>query len=107
MCRFPARKAGRLIAAVRLGWSNSLVALAIAFNLPGAAFAQTITEFRVGFSPWEITAGPDGALWFTENNGSRIGRITTTGIFTQFSINSNSSRSGSAVTRGITAGPDG
>ena len=30
-----------------------------------------------------ITAGPDGSLWFTEPNG-KVGRITTSGIVTEF-----------------------
>ena len=30
-------------------------------------------------APWEIAAGPDGALWFTELLGNKIGRITTDG----------------------------
>jgi virginiamycin B lyase len=29
--------------------------------------------------PYGIAAGPDGALWFTEMRGGRIGRITTGG----------------------------
>ena len=29
--------------------------------------------------PAGITVGPDGALWFTEENGHKIGRITTAG----------------------------
>jgi virginiamycin B lyase len=33
-----------------------------------------------------ITAGPDGALWFAEISGQKIGRMTTTGAFTEFSI---------------------
>jgi hypothetical protein len=38
----------------------------------------TVTEYAVPSatsSPWGITAGPDGALWFTETGGNRIGRI--------------------------------
>jgi virginiamycin B lyase len=31
-----------------------------------------------------ITAGPDGALWFTNSNPDRIVRITTTGVATQY-----------------------
>ena len=30
-------------------------------------------------APRGITAGPDGALWFTERGASNIGRITTAG----------------------------
>ena len=33
----------------------------------------------------EITAGPDGNLWFTEYLGERIGRITPLGVVTEFS----------------------
>jgi streptogramin lyase len=29
-----------------------------------------------GSAPYGITTGPDGALWFTEAFGNRIGRIT-------------------------------
>ena len=36
--------------------------------------------------PWTIITGPDGALWFTENTGSKIGRITTGGAITEFSF---------------------
>jgi streptogramin lyase len=31
-----------------------------------------------------ITAGPDGNLWFTESNASKIGQITTGGMITEF-----------------------
>jgi streptogramin lyase len=46
-----------------------------------------------------ITAGPDGALWFTEERG-QIGRITTVGVITEFAVPS-------SFAYGITAGPDG
>ena len=36
-------------------------------------------------NPTHITAGPDGNLWFTEYGHDRIGRITTTGVVTEFS----------------------
>ena len=35
---------------------------------------------RPAVSPYGITAGPDGNLWFTEQAGNKIGRITPTGI---------------------------
>ena len=53
-------------------------------------------------NPFAITAGPDGALWFTESGGSKIGRITTAGIVTEFQIPTSGSQS-----TGITAGSDG
>jgi len=37
-------------------------------------------------APWEITSGPDGALWFTELLGNKIGRITTEGVITEFPV---------------------
>lgn len=34
----------------------------------------------------DITVGPDGNLWFTENVGHKIGRITTDGAISEFDI---------------------
>jgi len=75
-----------------------------------------ITEFALpnpNAQPWGITTGPDGALWFTESAcirqpgprcvvGNKIGRITTTGLVTEFEIPSDGSGPHS-----IAAGPDG
>src|SRR5688500_11309045 len=80
-------------------------ALALA-GLPSTAAAATptATEFSTGISPGSsplsITAGPDGNLWFTEND-DRIGRITTSGTVTEFSAGI----SPGAGPNGITAGP--
>ena len=52
-------------------------------------------------APLGITAGPDGALWFTNVGNSSIGRITTTGIVTNYT------GTGISGPDGITAGPDG
>ena len=52
--------------------------------------------------PLGITAGPDGALWFTGLSGNRIGRITTAGVITEFTV-----PTADSVPIGITAGPDG
>ena len=50
-----------------------LAAAIIALGWSAGAAAQIITEFTVptasGF-PQGITAGPDGALWFTESSGN-------------------------------------
>ena len=52
--------------------------------------------------PTQITTGPDGALWFTETFApGRIGRITTSGSITEFSLPTGS------YPQGITSGPDG
>jgi virginiamycin B lyase len=61
-----------------------------------------ITNFTgAGVSnPNGVTAGPDGALWFT-NGGNSIGRITTGGMITNYT------GTGVSNPSGITAGPDG
>ena len=46
-----------------------------------------------------ITVGPDGALWFINNYGRAIGRITTAGVVTEYPV----SIYGPS---GITVGPD-
>ena len=70
----------------------------------------TITEFTGAGSPGitpglgspgGITAGPDGALWFTEIAGDKIGRMTTDGVVTnEIPIVAD------AATHEITTGPD-
>jgi virginiamycin B lyase len=48
-----------------------------------------------------ITAGSDGAIWFTEANKAKIGRLTLSGSFTEYPITVN------AYPFEITSGPDG
>ena len=55
-----------------------------------------------GSGPENIVTGPDGALWFTERNAARIGRITTSGRITEFPLPDPGS-----LPRGIARGPDG
>ena len=52
--------------------------------------------------PYEITRGPDGNLWFTEQTGAAIGRITPAGKIREFKTPARQS-----APAGITAGPDG
>jgi virginiamycin B lyase len=52
--------------------------------------------------PTGITQGPNGALWFAESGGNKIGRCTTAGDFIEFTV-----PTGGSWPRGITAGPDG
>jgi hypothetical protein len=52
--------------------------------------------------PAVITTGPDGALWFTEGIGNKIGRITTAGSFTEYPV-----PTASSGPWGIAMGPDG
>jgi len=65
-------------------------------------------------SPVDIVAGPDGALWFTEqavnaNGAYQIGRITTDGAFTEYPIPpiSIAGTPSYPEPQGIAAGPDG
>lgn len=62
-----------------------LVALGV---VPHAAQALTVTRFPAfrGFPAFggDITAGPGGALWFTDAHG--IGRITTSGVVSEFPV---------------------
>lgn len=34
----------------------------------------------------DITSGPDGNLWFTENSAGKVGKVTTSGTFSEFPI---------------------
>lgn len=36
--------------------------------------------------PYSITAGLDGSLWFTENKGNRIGRVSDAGEIQEFEV---------------------
>jgi streptogramin lyase len=74
---------------------NRLLHLSLALVvLSGAvtpAAAQKVTEFPIptaNSGPTSITAGPDGALWFTEinSNANKIGRITTAGVIIEFTV---------------------
>jgi len=51
--------------------------------------------------PAFVAAGPDGALWFTRLNGAHIGRMSTSGQYTEYALAAQSEPTG------IVAGPDG
>ena len=51
--------------------------------------------------PAGITTGPDGALWYTNEGNNLIGRITTSGVVTNYT------GTGVSTPSGITSGPDG
>src|SRR5262249_14732159 len=80
-----------------------LMGMAVALS----AQSVNITEFPTptsASSPRGIVAGPDGALWFTEIDAKKIGRITTGGTITEFSLPPSTA---GPYPEGITAGPDG
>src|SRR5436309_1017470 len=78
--------------------------VAIVLLVAPAAASALVTETPIPTSfsrPQSIAAGPDGALWFTEFGGDKIGRITTAGAITEFQLTAGSQPDG------IAAGPDG
>src|SRR5258708_4912217 len=102
----------------RSGWRSRLVALLTALiagvgllslsTAPTWAAAGTVTEFNVpSGTAFGITAGPDGNLWFAAPDVNAIGRITTTGSFTQFPLPTTCGSSAGCGPYAITAGPDG
>lgn len=84
-------------AALLLGLSVSAVAQSGTYSNISGYGVPTANSF-----PGGITAGPDGALWFTENQGNKIGRITTAGVITEYPVLTVSSHPFA-----ITTGPDG
>jgi virginiamycin B lyase len=80
---------------------------------PGAASigrittAGVVTSYPIPFNanPGPLTAGPDGAIWFAGADafgGNGIGRVTPSGVFSEFS---GSGKIGQVL--GLAAGPDG
>jgi virginiamycin B lyase len=70
-----------------------------------ALLATKIQEFPLPSpdrQPYQIVRGPDGNLWFTEQAGDAIGRITPAGKIREFKTPTRKS-----APAGITAGPDG
>jgi virginiamycin B lyase len=74
-----ARRASALIGAL-------ICVLALAAGSARAANVQLFAVPTAGAGLSNIVAGPDGALWFNEQNGFAVGRITTTGVVTEFPV---------------------
>jgi streptogramin lyase len=85
-------------------------AVIVALLAPACTHAHSLLEFPVPTAnscPYRIGAGPDGALWFTEQQGNQIGRIPTSATvanpqITEFAVPTSNSR-----LQDIAAGPDG
>ena len=85
--------------------SFGAAAVAMLAAAPPLRAGVTIDQFPVptgGSRPYTIVAGPDGALWFTESLGNKIGRITTAGKFTEYDV-----PTGKSGPYGIGVGADG
>lgn len=75
----------------------------IEIGAPQSLRGLEVTEFPLaaGSFPQGIAAGPDGNVWFTETGSNRVGRITPSGVITEFAL------SGGALNPvGIVAGSD-
>ena len=73
----------------RCGRRTVLILALVGTCLAGVAGGQVITEVPVltaGSQPLGITVGTDGNIWFTEFTASKIGRITTAGVVTEFPL---------------------
>jgi len=86
-----------------VSFSVSVLAIAIVLLLvlQVSAMAASFNEYQVPTAasyPNNIIAGPDGAMWFTELLGNKIGRCTTTGTITEYEI-----PTANSVPKGITA----
>ena len=71
-------------------WDTTTNGVQTEYPLPAGGYAQ------------DITAGPNGNLWFTEYVGNQIGQITTEGVITEYTIPTPNSNP-----YGIISGPDG
>ncbi len=70
----------------RYSFLTLLMVLAVA---PFAAVGEAITEFTIptlNSGATNITAGPDGNVWFTEPTAGKIARVTPAGIITEFAM---------------------
>jgi virginiamycin B lyase len=65
----------------------------------------SLTEYQVPTAPpFQIVAGADGALWFGEGLQVKIGRITTSGRITEYTLHTANL---GAVAQGMAKGPFG
>ena len=88
---------GLAVSSLVVPWSDSTAS---------ASTPMISTYTGTGISgPSEITAGPDGALWFTNPGNNTIGRITTAGAVTNYNTKGSGPGTGISEPSGIAAGP--
>ena len=69
--------------------STLTILLAVLLPVCSGQSPANITEYAVPTPNAyldDITAGPDGALWFTEFEGNKIGRITALGAIVEYPL---------------------
>lgn len=76
-------------------------------NANGTIHLNSETQVRTNSMITGLTTGPDGNLWFCENNWGIIGRITPDGTSTNQLTEFTNQISSNAQPMSITAGPDG
>jgi virginiamycin B lyase len=86
------RSAAIVATAASVGWLPLPSTAGAAAAAPSAFPSTTqppITYYFVGAGssrPFWITPGPDGNLWFTDTDASKVGRITPDGVVTEFDV---------------------
>src|SRR5439155_24791538 len=85
-------------------WLAAVIAVAAVMSISGstagAAPGGRVTEFTVpspGSRPYQIVAGPDGNLWFTESGAGTVGKITPDGHITEYKVRKDSAPYGITV----------
>jgi streptogramin lyase len=71
----------------------------------------TVTEYTAGLTPGggpnAMTRGPDGAMWFSEYDGGKLGRIAADGTIAEYPPAGRTQLTSGAHPSGVVAGPDG
>jgi len=98
---------GNIYGGLRRRFSRVAVTFLATTGLLAAPFATiasvaTAQAAPPNTKPWNIASGPDGAMWFTELDANKIGRITTSGVVTEYTV-----PTANAAPYDITAGSDG
>lgn len=91
--------------AMRVALCWLVILITISAGVSAQPVNVSITEYPVptpNNTPQGITPGSDGAIWFTELIGNKIGRLSPSGGVAEFSL-----PTPSAGPEGIAAGPDG
>ncbi|KWT92182.1 virginiamycin B lyase family protein [Candidatus Magnetominusculus xianensis] len=81
---------------------TALLTLLIAAGLEAATITEYDTPLTSSSTPIGITKGPDGNVWFVEYYGNKVGKITPSGVITEYTL-----PMANSTPMGITTGPDG
>jgi streptogramin lyase len=93
---------GKWLASSTISVNSSSNAVPILTSITVTTTPTVVHEFAVGSAPTYLVTGSDGNLWFAESTGNKIGKVTNSGILTEYSP-----PTGASKPYGITTGPDG